>query len=244
MNTYVVNLGQVPYGPTTSLQHRLLEHVAMGRLEDVLLVLEHDPVFTLGADFHEENLSFSREYYESLGYEIHRTDRGGDITYHAPGQIVIYPIFNLARHGKDLHKWLRNLEEAVIVGLEEFGIEGSRFPPYTGVWIGERKICAIGVKVRRWTSMHGIALNCNNDLNPFELIVPCGIKGYAVTSLSREVGTSVSVPDAEPPLVGAFGKVFHFSPVWLSRQELSDKLLELDGKGLDFAEEAESGGGR
>lgn len=244
MNTFVVNLGKVPYGATTKLQHRLLEHVASGALEDLLLVLEHPPVYTLGADFHEENLPFPPEHYKRLGIDIHRTDRGGDITYHGPGQIVVYPVFNLSRHGKDLHRWLRNLEEAVIVALRGFGLEGSRFAPYTGVWVGERKICAIGVRVRRWTSIHGIALNCDNDLSPFELIVPCGIKGYTVTSLSREAKRTISVREAEAPLVSAFAQVFHFSPVVMSRHDLSDKLLQLDGQGLDFAEEAEFGGSR
>lgn len=244
MKTLVVHLGKVPYGPTTRLQHRLLEHVASGKLEDLLLILEHPPVYTLGADFHEENLPFPPAHYAKLGIEIYRTDRGGDITYHGPGQLVAYPIFNLARHGKDLHKWLRNLEESVIRGLDRFGLAGTRFPPYTGVWVGERKICAIGVKVRRWTSVHGIALNCDNDLAPFEMIVPCGIKGYSVTSLSRELGRSIPFSEAQGHVVEAFAEVFNFSPMELSKGQLSDKLLSLDGQGLDIAEEAEFGWGR
>jgi lipoyl(octanoyl) transferase len=195
------------YRPATEIQRETLENVAAGAL-DTLLFVEHEPVLTLGANFHEENLLFTPEQYLEMGIDVARTDRGGDVTYHGPNQLVAYPIFDLNRHGRDLHEWLRNLEEVVILALAEFGIKGHRFPPHTGVWANDRKICAIGVKVKRWVSMHGIALNCSNHLAPFDLIVPCGIKGYGVTSLSQELGREVTVSDVRPVLAHAFERVF------------------------------------
>lgn len=196
------------YRACTGLQERVLEAVSSGAAPDTLLCVEHDPVLTLGASFHEENLLLSSEEYAKRGIALERTGRGGDVTYHGPKQLVAYPIFDLNRHGKDLHKWLRDLEETVIEALAPFGIEGYCFPPNTGVWVRERKIAAIGVKVRRWVSMHGIALNCDNDLTPFGWIVPCGIRSHGVTSLSAEVGREVGVSEAMPKMVAAFESVF------------------------------------
>ncbi|MEA2553818.1 MAG: lipoyl(octanoyl) transferase [Fimbriimonadaceae bacterium] len=207
-NTLAVrDLGQMAYGPAAELQRQVLEEVASGG-PDTLLLVEHEPVLTLGAGFHEENLLFTPEQYQAKGIEVARTDRGGDVTYHGPSQLVAYPIFDLKRHGQDLHKWLRDLEEVVIVALAGFGLQGYRFPPHTGVWMNDRKICAIGIKVKRWVSMHGIALNCSNDLAAFDLIVPCGIKDHGVTSLSQELGREVCVDEAKPVLVRAFESVF------------------------------------
>lgn len=204
----VVNLGRMAYRPCAELQARLLEEVAGEQVPDTLLFVEHDPVFTLGANFHEENLLLTEVQVAERGIALERTDRGGDVTFHGPNQLVAYPIFNLAHFGKDLHKWLRDLEEAVLVALASFGLEGERFPPHTGVWVAGKKVCAIGIKVRRWTSMHGIALNCNNALDPFGLIVPCGISGYGVTSLSELLGREVGIEDARPRVQQAFEKVF------------------------------------
>jgi len=179
-----------------------------GEVPDTLLFVEHDPVLTYGSAFDPANLLLTKEGYADMGINLVQTDRGGDVTYHGPNQLVIYPIFNLRNHGGDLHKWLRDLEEAAIRTAAEFGLEGCRFPPHTGVWTYGRKIAAIGIKVSRWISLHGIALNCNNDLTPFDLIVPCGITGYGVTSLSRESGREVTIQDATPAVVASFSKVF------------------------------------
>lgn len=208
MTARVVHLGRMEYGACSALQERVLSCVASGALGDVLLFVEHDPVLTLGASFHEENLLLPAEEYARRGIALARTGRGGDVTYHGPNQLVAYPIFDLNRHGKDLHKWLRDLEETVIVAVASFGLTGYRFPPNTGVWVSERKIAAIGVKVRRWVSMHGVALNCDNDLGPFELIVPCGIRTHGVTSLSRELGRDVGIAEAAPPWLAGFSQVF------------------------------------
>jgi lipoyl(octanoyl) transferase len=204
----VVRLGRMPYVPCWELQREYHRKVLSGELPDTLLLVEHDPVLTLGANFHEENLLLKPEEYERRGIEVVRTDRGGDVTYHGPNQLVMYPIFDLRDHGRDLHRFIRNLEETMIVALREFGLEAYRFPPNTGVWVNERKIAAIGIKVSRWVSLHGIALNCNNDLSPFSLIVPCGIKEYPVTSLTRECGREVTVEEATAPAIRAFAEVF------------------------------------
>jgi lipoyl(octanoyl) transferase len=149
-----------------------------------------------------------REEYGKKGIDLVETDRGGDVTFHGPGQLVMYPIFDVSRHGRDLHKWMRDLEETMLLVCREFGLEGRRFAPHTGAWVGDLKIAAIGVKVRRWISLHGIALNCSNDLGAFELIVPCGIQGYGVTSLSDAVGREVSVEEAKGHAIDGFETVF------------------------------------
>lgn len=203
----IVDLGRMGYLEAWKKQLELLEKVQAGA-PDQLIFVEHPPVLTLGANFHEENLLRTIEEYEAMGIEIHRTDRGGDVTYHGPNQLVIYPIFDLARHGKDLHKWIRGLEETMLIALGHFGLEGRRFPPHTGAWIGDEKVAAIGIKVKRWVSLHGIALNCNNDLDVFQSFIPCGIADYGVTSLSKALGRVVSTDEAKPVVARAFREVF------------------------------------
>ena len=219
----VVDLGHRGYDEAYEIQALLAERVKAGEIDHTLLFVEHDPVLTLGANFHEENLLFTRTQYEAEGIQIARTDRGGDVTFHGPRQLVIYPIFDVSRLGKDLHKWLRDLEETIISVLAELELDGYRFPPHTGVWVRRRKVAAIGIKISRWVSMHGIALNCDNDLSPFGMIVPCGIQGHGVTSLSNEAGKEITIEDAKPLVLRAFQKVFGltFKPAELS--ELMDE---------------------
>ncbi|MCW5942044.1 MAG: lipoyl(octanoyl) transferase LipB [Fimbriimonadaceae bacterium] len=200
----VVDWGRVSFREAYERQVAYVEEVQRGVRPDTLVFVEHDPVFTLGANFHEENLLLPRDEYAARGFEVVATDRGGDVTYHGPGQLVAYPIFDLNRRGRDLHRWLRDLEEVVIRTLAEFGIEGRRLPPHTGVWVGDRKIAAIGIKVRRWVSFHGIALNVTNDLSPFDLIVPCGIRGFGVTGMAELMGVRVNVAVVRAALAGAF----------------------------------------
>lgn len=207
----VVHLGRLGYRAAWDRQIEAWDEVA-GGAEDTLLLVEHDPVFTLGAGFQADNLLLPREEYGRRGYDVVETDRGGDVTFHGPGQLVAYPVFDLRRHGSDVRAWLRGLEEAVIVALRQFGVEGRRIAPHTGVWVGPAdrpaKVAAIGVKVRRWVSLHGIALNCDNDLAPFSLIVPCGIVAHPVTSLSAAGGREVGPEDAAPALVEGFVEAF------------------------------------
>lgn len=203
----VLDLGLMPYSEAWQVQLDCLD-VVRESADDVLIFVEHPPVLTLGAGFHAENLLFTKEQYAAKGIDVVTTDRGGDVTYHGPGQLVIYPIFDLTRHGKDLHKWMRELEEAIIVAMREFGLEGSRFPPHTGVWVGDEKLAAIGVKVKKWISIHGIALNCANSLDPFGLIIPCGIPDYGVTSLSQLRGYDVQPDDVKDAVIKGFETVF------------------------------------
>lgn len=212
------------YELCSELQKRLLDKVAREEQPDTLLFVEHEPVLTLGANFHRENLLLDDNAYELEGIKLIDTDRGGDVTYHGPNQLVIYPIFNITHFGKDLHKWLRDLEEAVIVALRAFGLEGDRFPPNTGVWVKQRKIAAIGIKVKRWTSMHGVALNCNNDLHPFTMIVPCGIKDFGVTNLSQELDRNVGIDEAMPVVRQAFEDVFGLKLQQKTRAEIEAEL--------------------
>lgn len=220
MNARCIDLGHMGYAAAWDIQKLVAEDVERGG-DDTLLFVEHDPVMTLGASHKESNLLLAADEYARLGIEIVKTDRGGDVTYHGPGQLVIYPVFNLTKHGKDLHKWMRGLEEAVIQGIDRLGVEGGRNAVNTGVWVDDRKIAAIGIKVRRWVSIHGIALNCDNDLESFERIVPCGVSTHGVTSLSEACGRKVTIDDAKPLIKKAFESVFDLS---LEQVELAEVL--------------------
>ncbi len=218
----VVDLGRLTYDAAYRAQLEVAEEVKQGAPHTLLLV-EHDPVLTLGASFHPENLLLPVDEYPARGIEVVTTDRGGDVTFHGPGQLVIYPIFDVAKLGKDLHKWLREMEQTMIELLASLGLEGERFPPHTGVWLNGAKVAAIGIKVSRWVSLHGIALNCDNDLAPFETIIPCGIKGYGVTSLSQELGRRITIEEAKPLAISAFERVFGISLASPELKELTDE---------------------
>jgi lipoate-protein ligase B len=206
------DLGRLPYDEALQIQLETVDSVQNG-VPSTLLLVEHEPVLTLGAGFHRENLLLAESEYVERGISVRMTDRGGDITYHGPGQLVAYPIFDLNLLGKDLHLWLRNLEEAVIRAVAPLGLIGVRVPPHTGVWLGEtdsemQKVCAIGIKVRRWVSFHGLALNVTLDLAPFETIIPCGIQNRGVTSLATALGREVSLGEAKARLLAGFESVF------------------------------------
>jgi lipoyl(octanoyl) transferase len=184
----VAHLGRVPYAEALTRQRALAEDRIAGRLaRDVLLLLEHPPVVTLGRGTRASSLPVAPELLERRGIEVYEIERGGDVTYHGPGQLVGYPIFDLGAHRKDLHWFLRQLEEALILALSRFGITGERRAGYTGVWTGGRKIASIGIHVRQWVTWHGFALNVTTDLSPFDLIVPCGIPDVVMTSVAGEL---------------------------------------------------------
>lgn len=193
------------------LQKSLSELRSKNKIDDTLILVEHQPVLTLGSNFHESNLLHSTEVYKKNGIDVIKTDRGGDVTFHGPNQLVIYPVFDIRNHGRDVHKWLRALEQTIIECLIQYGLEGYRFPPHTGVWVNDKKIAAIGIKISKWINTHGIALNCNNDLSPFALIIPCGIQGYGVTSLSNEIGKEITVSDAKEKICASFESVLGVS---------------------------------
>ena len=182
-----------------------------------LLVCEHPHVYTLGKSGKEDHLLFSKERLSEIGARYYKINRGGDITYHGQGQLVIYPILDLDNYFSDLHKYMRFLEEAVILTLEDFGINASRVDGLTGVWLDadnvqkSRKICALGVKCSRWVTMHGLALNVNTDLSYFNHIVPCGIVNRQVTSLQQELSTAVSLTEVSNKLVSHLSNLFRMS---------------------------------
>ncbi|HKI94039.1 MAG TPA: lipoyl(octanoyl) transferase LipB [Gemmatimonadales bacterium] len=184
----VIGLGRMAYGEALTLQRELARRRISREIpHDMLLLVEHPPVITLGRGFHVENLPTPREFLEAKGVEVFDVERGGDVTYHGPGQLVGYPIFDLGEHRQDLHWFLREIEGSLIDALDAFGIAGDRNPGYTGVWTGGRKIASIGIHVKQWVTWHGFALNVTTDLSYFDLIVPCGIPNVVMTSIQREI---------------------------------------------------------
>lgn len=201
--------GLTEYGRALALQRELARARIDGRLaDDVLILLEHDRVITLGRGADESNITASTELLASRGVAVYEIERGGDVTYHGPGQLVGYPIIDLERHRKDLHWYLRALEEVLIRALESFGVRGERVPGYTGVWVEDRKIASIGVHVTRWVTFHGFALNVTTDLSDFDLIVPCGIDAVQMTSVAGEVGDGPALQQVASEVARRFGEVF------------------------------------
>jgi lipoyl(octanoyl) transferase len=206
-------LGLTPYQAAWDLQKQWQQKLIADRNHpDVLLLLEHPPVYTLGTESSLEFVKFGAE----AGYELHRSERGGEVTYHCPGQLVMYPILNLHRHQMDLHWYLRQLEEVVIRLLAGYGLEAKRLSGLTGVWLQEKKVAAIGIKVSRWVTMHGLALNVNNDLSGFEQIVPCGIADRSVGNLLEFLPT-VSLLDVQERSIVLFCEVFQLDFAAISR---------------------------
>jgi lipoate-protein ligase B len=192
----VSRLGRVPYRDAWDLQRALALDIAAGRAPETLLLLEHPHTITIGRGGGHDHLCASPEEIERRGAVVVETDRGGDITYHGPGQVVGYPLLDLRRRtGGDVHRYLRLLEEALIGVLAEYGLRGEREPAYTGVWCEGAKVAAIGVRISRGITMHGFALNVSPDLSYFDLIVPCGIPDRAVTSMERLLGHAVSIDE-------------------------------------------------
>lgn len=200
--------GLTPYAEAWELQRELVRRRRAGEIPDTLLLLEHPPVYTVGRAARDaSNLGMGEEYLRSLGAEVFWSDRGGDATFHGPGQVVGYPIVRL--RVRDTHRYLRDLEEVVIRTIARCGLEGWRHPRYTGVWVGENKICAIGVKFSSgWIASHGFALNVSTDLSWFDRITPCGIREYGVTSLEKELGREVPLEEVEREVVARFREVF------------------------------------
>ncbi|MGH7563453.1 MAG: lipoyl(octanoyl) transferase LipB [Gemmatimonadota bacterium] len=200
--------GEVPYGDAWALQRELVRRRAAGEIPDTLLLLSHPPVVTLGKGGTIDHLLGSRAELAGRGVEFVETDRGGDITFHGPGQIVGYAIVDLAPRDRDLHRFLRDLEEVLIQALAGFGVAAGRAAGLTGVWVGDAKVAAMGIRVSRWITHHGFALNVDTDLSYFDLIVPCGIADRRVTSMAELLGRPVERERVEDALGRAFGQVF------------------------------------
>ncbi len=208
MRCQVEQLGTVDYARGLEIQReRVLERKAK-TIPDTLLLLEHPHVYTLGRNARREHLLISANRLQALGASLFETDRGGDITYHGPGQLVGYPIFDLTQHRRDVAWYMRSLEEVFLGVASDFGIEARRIPSLTGVWVGEAKLVAMGVHISRWVTSHGFAFNVNTDLSYFQSIVPCGITNKGVTSLEKLLGHTVTLQEAAARTVTHFGRVF------------------------------------
>ncbi len=199
----VRRLGVVPYAQALAMQRALVEERRADRIPDLLLLLQHPPVITLGVkgDGGRSNILATEERLADLGVEVSETGRGGDVTYHGPGQIVGYPILDLRPDRCDVHRYVRDVEEIIIRVCADYGVTAGRIRGKTGAWIGVEKIGAIGIRISRWITSHGFAFNVSTDLDHFKLIVPCGISDGGVTSLERISGTRVSLPEVEDALV-------------------------------------------
>lgn len=190
----VLNLGLEPYESALRLQHQLVAARRQGTIDDMLLLLQHPPVITLGRRGDEANILVSKEQLAELGVEVHRVERGGEVTYHGPGQLVGYPILDLRQHRTDVGWYMQSLEEVLIRTLADFGIAACRLQGIIGVWLDERsKIGALGVRIEDWITYHGFALNVAEDLTHFQLIVPCGLANVGVTSMEKALGEAVDM---------------------------------------------------
>ena len=202
----VRELGRIAYGPALELQQELIAARKAGTVADHLLLLEHPHVITLGRNGHRENLLASPEIMERAGISFFPTDRGGDVTYHGPGQLVAYPILDLREWKRDVGAFVRAVEQTIIDTLADYGIAAGRIPKLTGVWVNDRKIAAIGVHISRWVTSHGLALNVTTDLSYFQYIVPCGLT-KPVTSMAQ-LGVRATLEEVSRSLAGHFGRNF------------------------------------
>jgi len=221
----VLYLGLVSYEKAYDLQRKLHKFRREGRIDDVLILLEHEPVVTVGRGGKRENILVPDELLQSKGIRVFEIDRGGDVTLHCPGQLVGYPILDLKIYGKNIHRYLRNLEEVIIRSLKVYGIYGQRIENHTGVWVGEKKIASIGIGIKGWVTFHGFSLNINPDLSYFLLIRPCGFESRTVTSMSEILGRPVEPKDFRYRLIEQFGKVFN-----LEMEENGKQVSPLDSK--------------
>jgi lipoate-protein ligase B len=229
---HIVDLGLMGYAEAWALQKRVVAARKAGAIEDVLLLCEHPHVITQGRSGKRENLLASEHVLKQKGLEFHATDRGGDITYHGPGQIVGYPILNLSAIRRDVVWYVRMLEEAMIRATAEFGITAERIAGKTGIWVrrenAEEKLAAIGVHISRWVTSHGFAYNVSTDLRFFDLIVPCGIADRKATSLEKLLGRRVETKEVAPRIAKHLGEVFSLEMKEASWLELLEKLQEAE----------------
>ena len=224
----------MPYADALALQRALVDDRRAGRVDDVLLFVEHPHVLTLGVrgDGGRAHILAPSDVLASRGVEVHETGRGGDITYHGPGQIVGYPIIDLQPDRCDVHRYVRDLEEVLIRSAADYGVAAHRVDGLTGVWVGDQKLAAIGIRIARWITSHGFALNVTTDLSYFDLIVPCGISGRGVTSLARLLGRAVDRADVEDRIGRHFCEVFGRKPAGTIPSQSADEVYpQVDNAG-------------
>ncbi|MGI6035655.1 MAG: lipoyl(octanoyl) transferase LipB [Limnochordia bacterium] len=230
----VLSLGREDYPTVCRLQRALVGARTRGTIPDVLILVEHPPVLTVGRSGGCHNILVGREALAKEGIGVFPVERGGDVTYHGPGQLVGYPIMDLKEQGRDLHLLLRRYEEVFIRLLAGYGIAGSRIKDLTGVWVGEKKILSIGVAVRRWVSFHGFAFNINPNLDHFGLINPCGLVDIGMTSLARLLGRPISRGEVQPRVEDLFASVFHLQlEPWPESSPWQELIEEVDESGHD-----------
>ncbi|MGD0338249.1 MAG: lipoyl(octanoyl) transferase LipB [Bacteroidota bacterium] len=217
---FVCDIGRTRYADAWQLQQQIFVARSAQHIPDILLLTEHEHVFTLGKTADKNHLLATTDELTARSIDTFDVDRGGDITYHGPGQLVGYPIIDLSSHYHDTHRYLRDVEEALIIALADLGITAGRHPDFTGVWVGDEKIAAIGVKISRWITMHGFALNVSTDLSLFDRIIPCGIFHKGVTSIEKVLGRPVALSDVAHIVAHRFSEVFHSKSQWIPREEL------------------------
>jgi lipoate-protein ligase B len=207
----VLDAGTVPYSSAFDIQTALAEKIRLKNLKGILILLEHPPVITIGSNRSSENLLTSRKKLEKIGIELFDSNRGGDITLHGPGQLVCYPIFNLGHFGKDLSLFVYNLEKVILDTLKLFGITGRRIKKHRGIFVEDKKIASIGLRVKKWVSIHGFSLNVGIDLSYFDHIVACGLKDFPQVSMSSLLGKNIAIDDVKEQIIKSFETVFDFS---------------------------------
>ena len=207
-------LGTIDYAEAHELQRQLQAKRVAGEVGDTVLLLEHPPVLTLGRSAKAQHVVAPPDLLEARGITVHEVGRGGDVTYHGPGQLVVYPIIDLKPDRKDVRKYIWSLEETMIRTCSDFGLAAERIEGLNGAWVEGRKIGAVGVRISRWVTMHGLALNASTDLGHFELIVPCGIRDKSVTSLSAELGRTISAEEVLEPLAIHFASLYDAEIEW------------------------------
>ncbi|WP_337872042.1 lipoyl(octanoyl) transferase LipB [Ignavibacterium sp.] len=218
-NLTYCDLGFIDYKETWDLQYHFHQMRVENQISDLLLLLEHPNTYTLGKTGHIENLIGGKDFLQKNDIAVYNIDRGGDITYHGPGQIVGYPIINLSDWFQDSHKYLRTLEEILIKVCNDYNLDAKRIEGLTGVWIEERKIAAIGIKISRWVTMHGFAFNVNTNLELFNGIIPCGISDKSVTSLQKEVGRIIPIDEVKEKITKHFISHFEYDKLEIIMKE-------------------------
>ncbi|GBD92347.1 octanoyltransferase [bacterium BMS3Abin04] len=225
-NLNYYNLNSIDYKKAWDYQKELFQKRLDGVIPDTLLLLEHPHTYTFGKTADRKNLISSESYLRKNKISVYDIDRGGDVTYHGPGQIVGYAILSLSEWKEDTDKYLRALEDVIIQTCSSFGLSCGRKPKYTGVWIDDRKICAIGIKVSRWITMHGFALNVNTDLSLFNGIIPCGIAGKEVTSLKKEIGKEMDISEVKKTITEQFKNIFGYDKI--INMQIDNKVLSVN----------------
>ncbi|HKM17721.1 MAG TPA: lipoyl(octanoyl) transferase LipB [Limnochordia bacterium] len=225
MDLEVCQLGLIPYGRALAMQEQLLALRQGQQIGDLLLLLEHPPVITLGKRGKMEHVLAPKAWLEEHQVEVHTTDRGGEVTYHGPGQLIGYMFIDLRSHGRDIRRFVHNLEQVFITLLHKYyQIESFRDPEHTGVWVGQGKISAIGLAIKRWVTMHGFAFNVSTNLEHFRWIIPCGITDKSVSSLNALLGAEVDMAAVAAQVAGTFCEIFNYHPRHIGEEQLYSYL--------------------